>query len=296
VKIDRGFLRAVLAAVLLSQAGAGLASESNTDPGPPEDAGSVTAGKSADQIAIELASPIHPLFYMDIDAAFRTYEGTLPGSDDETAWALNFESAFPFLLDNGKTLVVRAAVPFFLDQAVWVINPRDPIWEPDTDYRDFRLRQSPYVTPDTGGYIPGYAHDHLGDITLAASYGGVSDSGFISMFGLGTVLPTSQDLSSSRDQWLLVPEVAIGKQADWGVIGVRASHLTRLSGEDRWDTNETRLDLFFAYGLGNGWQLISNPEIVYDWEADKDHEWLLPLGGGVAKTFMTGQTPWRIAA
>mgnify|MGYP000697645655 CR=1 FL=1 len=75
-----------------------------------------------------------------------------------------------------------------------------------------------------------------------------------------------------------------------------AIDLTRLSGEDRWDTNETRLDLFFAYGLGNGWQLISNPEFVYDWEADKDHEWLVPLGGGVAKTFTTGRTPWRIAA
>ena len=267
-------------------------SESTVYDQPPSD----KTAKSVDQIAKELASPINSLFFMDVGVGFRSYQGSLPGSEDESAWAFNFAASFPYRLKNGKNILLRASIPFFLDQAIWVIDYDSPVWEPDTDYRDFRLRQSPYVTPDTGGYVPGYAHDHVGDLTLSAAYGGISDSGLIGSVGVVTVLPSSQDLSSSRDQWLLGAEVTLGKQDDWGNLGVRAVHLTRVSGEDRWDTNETRFHVFFSYGLGNGWQIISNPTITYDWEADSDHELLLPIGGGVAKTFRAGHTPWRIAA
>lgn len=252
--------------------------------------------KSIDQIALELTNPLNPYFFIDNTIEFRTYQGTLPGSSDQSAWSYTLAASFPFTLKNGKNITVGASIPFNLDQAIWVVDYDDPIWEPDTDYRDFRLRQSPYVTPDTGGYIAGYAHDHIDDLRLEAAYGGISDSGFTSMIGLVTVLPTSQDLSSSRDQWLLGPQLTLGKQSDWGNIGVRATHLTRISGENRWDTNETTFDVYFSYGLGNGWQLISNPRITYDWEADSGNELLLPIGGGAAKTFRAGNTPLRIAA
>lgn len=250
--------------------------------------------RSPDVIASELNSPINSLFFLDTDVEFRTYSGNLPGSDDQTSWAFKFTGSYPFMLNNGKSIQLRATVPLFLDQPTWVVDFGHPIWELDTDYQDFRLRQSPWVTADSGGY--GHSHDYLGDITLDAAYGGISENGFISMYGLATVLPTAQDLSASRDQWLLGPEIALGKQSDWGVYGVKAMHLTRISGEDRWDTNETTFDVFFAYGLGNGWQLVSNPSILYDWEADSGNELLLPLGGGVAKTFRAGSTSMRLAA
>ena len=284
------------AAFLLTQASIGFSQEIPEPEAEEDHSASAESFKSVDQIARELGSPVNSLFYFDNDIRFRTYQGTLPGSKDQTAWSYTLKASFPFTLDNGKNIILGASLPFFLDQAMWVIDYDSPVWEPDTDYRDFRLRQSPYVTPDTGGYVDGYAHDHIDDLRLEAAYGGISDNGFISMYGLVTVLPTSQDLSASRDQWLLGPEIVLGKQADWGNLGVRATHLTRLSGEDRWDTNETTFDIFFSYGLGNGWQIISNPQILYDWEADSGNELLLPIGGGVAKTFLAGNTPLQISA
>lgn len=284
------------AAYLLTQASVGFSQEISEPEAEKDHSADAESFKSVDQIARELGSPLNSLFFIDNDIQFRTYQGTLPGSEDQTAWSYTLAASFPFTLSNGKNIILGASLPFNLDQAIWVIDYDSPIWEPDTDYRDFRLRQSPYVTPDTGGYIAGYAHDHIDDLRLEAAYGGIGDNGFISMFGLVTVLPTSQDLSSSRDQWLLGPEIVLGKQADWGNLGVRATHLTRISGEDRWDTNETTFDIFFSYGLGNGWQLISNPQITYDWEADSGNELLLPIGGGVAKTFLAGNTPLQISA
>ncbi len=79
------------------------------------------------------------------------------------------------------------------------------------------------------------------------------------------------------------------------IVGVSAKHLTRISGEDAWDTNMTSLQVFFAYGLGNGWQFISNPLIEYDWEAAGDNKLFLPIGGGVAKTIRIGKMPLKMA-
>ena len=67
-----------------------------------------------------------------------------------------------------------------------------------------------------------------------------------------------------------------------------------ITGDKSFNTNETSIDLFFAYGLGNGWQIISKPTILYDWEADSGNELLLPLGGGVAKTTRLGKVPVKL--
>jgi len=251
--------------------------------------------KSSDQIATELASQVNTLFYLDNDIEFRSYEGDLPESGDQSAWIFRFTTYFPIALENGKSILLRASLPWYTDQPVWVVDYGHPAWEYDTEYADWNLRQSPQITADSGSFYPGFAHDHIANLSLAAAYGGVSDSGFISSFGFVTVLPTSQDLSARRNQWLLGPEIVLGKTADWGVFSARATHLTRMSGEDRWDTNETHIDLSFAYGLGNGWQIISSPTLLYDWEADSGNEWLLPIGGGVAKTTRVGHTPLRMA-
>jgi len=62
------------------------------------------------------------------------------------------------------------------------------------------------------------------------------------------------------------------------------------------DMNQTTIQAYFSYGLGNGWQLISNPVITYDWAGDSGNKLNLPLGGGVAKTTRIGKMPLRMAA
>jgi hypothetical protein len=121
------------------------------------------------------------------------------------------------------------------------------------------------------------------------------------MVGLAGALPTSQDGSVERDQYLLGPEAAIGKTYDWGIIGAWGKHLFDVANSSRtekqrpidWKTSETRIRLIFGYDLGNDWQIVSNPEFVYDWEGVSNNKILLPLGGGVAKTFGIGRVPLR---
>ena len=99
---------------------------------------------------------------------------------------------------------------------------------------------------------------------------------------------------------LLGPEFVLGKVTDWGLYGARFKHLTDVYEDDvpggygaefPWSTNETTAKVFFAYGLGNGWQIESNPTILYDWEAVIDNEWTVPIGGGVSRTMRIGRVP-----
>jgi hypothetical protein len=57
----------------------------------------------------------------------------------------------------------------------------------------------------------------------------------------------------------------------------------------------TTSQYFYAIGLGGGWQIASSPAISYDWQADKDDAWAVPLGFGVAKTTKIGKMPWKFA-
>ena len=253
-------------------------------------------GESLQELAFDLNSPFSSLFYLDVDIQWESYQGDLPESSDQSALAYRIAVAYPFLLDNGRNIVLRAALPVEDQPPVWIVDPDHPAWQYDTEWADWLLRQSPQITPDSGAFDPGFAHGHVNDMTLAASYGGISDTGLVTAYGLVSVLPTSQDRSSSREQWLLGPEISVSKQHPWGMLGVRASHLTRISGEDRWDTNETQFEFSFAYALGNHWQFISNPTVLYDWEADSGNELLLPVAAGVARMFNVGGMPMRMAA
>jgi len=73
------------------------------------------------------------------------------------------------------------------------------------------------------------------------------------------------------------------------------THLTNISQEDSYNTNETSVELFFAYGIGNGWQVFSSPVMTYDWEADSGNEMMLPIGAGLSKTTRIGSMPLKLA-
>ena len=59
-------------------------------------------------------------------------------------------------------------------------------------------------------------------------------------------------------------------------------------------TSLTAVQVYFSYGLGNGWQVISNPKIEYDWEGASGNRWSVPLGLGVSKTFRPRKAPLKI--
>jgi hypothetical protein len=252
---------------------------------------------SLDEIAKELSNPVTALASIRTDMEYRTYQGDLPAAGDQSNTVFVIKPSLPIPLKNGKNILMRATIPIYVGMPTWQVPFGHPLWIQDFDYPDFRLRQSPQITADTGQFIS--VHGHVGDIGFDFAYGGVSDNGFISMYGLAIALRTSTNISASRNQTLFGPEIAFGKSSDWGVIGAWVTHLTNISdgdlGGDLYDTNETYVEVFFAYGLGNGWQIFSEPKLTYDWEADSGNELLLPLGAGISKTLRVGKTPLKMA-
>lgn len=246
---------------------------------------------SHDRITTQLMNPIGSFAAVDNRLFYKSFEGDLPDADKQTTQGYVFEPVFPFELRNGRRLAVRFSLPVTFSTPAYVHG--------DREYADWLIRQRADLLTDDGYFIEG--HGHLDDVTYDVGYGDTEDNGMFWMYGLAGVLPTSQDGSIERDQYLLGPQLAVGKSYHWGIVGVWAKHLVDVANSSRtgrqhpvdWSTNETRVRLIFAYGLGGGWQFVSNPEVVYDWEGVSGNKVLLPLGGGVARTFDIGPVPVR---
>jgi hypothetical protein len=248
----------------------------------------VDPAKSPNDIGRELANPIGKLFSISNEIEYLSYQGYINGASDHPRGDFVIKPSFPLQLKNGKTLVIRASIPTNFGE------PSYPAFY--QDFADWRIRQFAYLLPDEGTLH--LDHGFLDDISLDVAYGDVNDNGFITMFGVAAVLPSSQDGTGERDQYLLGPEVALGKVTSWGLVGAWATHQINVAEAGHkvpaYDTSITSLKLFFSYGLRNGWQLISNPLIEYDWEALPDNKLMLPIGGGVAKTTSIGNMPLRL--
>ena len=60
--------------------------------------------------------------------------------------------------------------------------------------------------------------------------------------------------------------------------------------------NQTLLEPFINYNLDNGWYLISDMVITYNWEADSDDAWTIPIGAGIGKVVRFRETPVDVRA
>jgi hypothetical protein len=244
--------------------------------------------KTTDQIAEELTNPLAVFYRLDYQLEYRTYQGSIEGADDQTTFMHLFSPVFPFRQKDGKGWVFRFTLPYYDDQ---------PIYWADRGYAEWRIRLEDPTLNGPGVWAP--THSHTDDVTTDLVYGGVNDDGLILMYGLAGILPTTSDTSNGKQQLILGPQLNIGKVTDWGVYGALMSHYIDVAEKrDKGtpDTNMTTIQAYFSYGLGNGWQLVSNPLIRYDWEGDSGNKLSLPLGGGIAKTMKIGSFPLKVSA
>ena len=244
--------------------------------------------KTIDELAREMSIPLAAFTGFAYNVQHRTYQGSIPGAGDQSNWSYVLQPVLPFRQKNGKGWVFRFALPYIVDQ---------PIYWADRGYPEWLIRQVDPTVDQDGDW--GATHSHTDAVSTDLVYGGISDSGLILMYGLSGMLPTSSDTSNARQQLLLGPALNIGKMTDWGTYGALVSHIIDVAEKrDKGtpDTTQTTIQAYFSYGLGNGWQLISNPTITYDWEGDSSNKLNLPLGGGFAKTFKIRKIPIRITA
>jgi len=244
--------------------------------------------KSLQEIAIELVNPISSLQSLTSEFLYQPHQGKLPNADQQTFRSISFTPSIPFHLSNGNNLVLRATIPVNLAQ------PTYRYAGDASDFTDWRIRQEAGTIGLNGDFY--YVHSHMNDISYDLAYGSVNDQGLIAMIGIAGVLPTSEDGSGASHLYLLGPEIAVGQKYEWGIAGGWLSHLTSVastSPDVDHNANLTGLKLFFAREIGNGWQILSNPHITYDWEGEKNNKLMLPLGAGIAKTIRIGSLPVR---
>jgi hypothetical protein len=229
-------------------------------------------GKSAEEIAKELANPNNSLASLTFKNQFRWYKGDLPGADDQSNYTLLFQPVFPFPLaptaSGGKPNVfVRPAIPLLVDQ---------PVPKP------------------AGGTLDWDGTTAIGDIGFDLAYGVTEKNGLLWAVGMVGTLPTATDSDVAGKQWRLGPELLFAKMEKWGLYGLFPSHQWDVAGwgegkDKAYSTSQ--LQAFLKFLPGGGWSVGSLPIMNYDWKAE---EWTVPLNLDVSKTVKWGNTPVKL--
>ncbi|WP_163338509.1 hypothetical protein [Desulfopila sp. IMCC35008] len=227
--------------------------------------GDVTTKPNAEDVANELANPNTSLGFLAFPFDYISYDGDLSDADHQDAWKLSFQPSFPYPLAKDTNFFLRPLIPVILDQPV--------------------LGEEGF---DSKGV-------DLGDISFDAAVGKSFSSGWELIGGVVGTLPTATDDDLGLDQWLLGPELFVGRQTSWGFLGALFSHQWDVAGEDNFDTSITGGQYFYTINLPDAWQIQAQPTWSYDHEADSDNALSLPLGVGVAKTVVFGSIPWKFS-
>jgi len=118
---------------------------------------------------------------------------------------------------------------------------------------------------------------------------GVLDAGHNLLFAVGPtfVFPTASDMFTGQGKWQAGPAAAVAfVPRDW-LFGVLAQNPISFAGDsNRPEANALFLQPFITYQLGHGWFLRSEPQMVFDWQTNKQQ---LPLDAGIGRVFKIGR-------
>ena len=116
----------------------------------------------------------------------------------------------------------------------------------------------------------------------------VLDPGHSLLLGIGPtfVFPTASDMASGQGKWQAGPAAAAAFTPRNWLFGVLAQNPISFAGDSkRPQANELFLQPFITYQLGHGWFLRSEPQMIFDWQTNKQQ---LPVDAGVGRVFKIG--------
>ncbi len=215
----------------------------------------VDEDKSVEELAKAAQNPIASM----ISLPFQNNTNLNIGPNDQTQNIMNIQPVWPFAINDDWNFITRTIIPV-------VSNP------------------SVLTGPDNGRV------DGIGD-TLFTGFFSPSGSRAVT-WGVGPaiLLPTASDDALGQDTWGAgISAVALAMPGKW-VIGGLLSNIWSVGGGDA-DINLLTLQPFINYNLDDGWYVVTAPILTANWEADSDHRWTVPLGGGVGKIFRIGKQP-----
>ena len=210
-------------------------------------------GKSTEELAKAAQNPIANM----ISVPFQNNTNLNIGPNDSTQNILNVQPVWPFELNDDWNVITRTIIPV--------------VSNPDVLTGEGRV----------GG---------IGDTLFTAfiSPSGASDV----TWGVGpaVLLPTATEDALGQDTWAAgLSAVVLTMPGNW-VIGTLLSNIWSVGGGEA-DINLFTWQYFVNYNLEDGWYVVTAPIITANWEADSDHRWTVPIGGGVGKIFRIGKQP-----
>ncbi len=211
-------------------------------------------GKSAEELAKAAQNPVANM----ISLPFQNNTNIGIGTDDETQNIMNVQPVWPVSLNDEWNVITRTIMPI--------------VSQPDIFTREGRV-------------------NGIGDTTFTA-FLSPKDSGALT-WGAGPVflLPTATDDTLGSDKWGAgISAVVLAMPGKW-VVGSLVSNIWSIGGSAEQEINLFTWQYFVNYNLDDGWYLTTAPVITANWEADNDHRWTIPFGGGVGKLFKIGNQP-----
>jgi len=146
----------------------------------------------------------------------------------------------------------------------------------------------------------------LGDTTFTSLFSPVH-SGDVS-WGIGStvVFPTDTLFSSTEDRrsrqlgsgkFSIGPSVMIVTQPKPWSLGLNVKQIWSVLGNDsRHSISQMELKPFVNYNLSDGWYVLSDMDMVANWNRDNNQGWTVPVGGGVGKVMAVGKDAINIRA
>ena len=107
--------------------------------------------------------------------------------------------------------------------------------------------------------------------------------------------PTASNESIGKDQFQLGPSIVFAYIQKWGVLGFLWQHWWGVGSipEDRDKVNVSTVQLFYWFGIGDGWQIGGSPSPSANYVAAAETEYSVPFNLGIAKTVIIGEMPLK---
>ena len=144
--------------------------------------------------------------------------------------------------------------------------------------------------------IPGEKVFGLADFTDAIFYTPTKSKGL--MWGVGGMFgfPTATNDVLGSGKWSAGPAMRLGYQSGPWRLGLLAGNRWSFAGDsDRAEVNQLMARGLVRCRLGKGWFFIYAPIITANWNASSGQRWLVPLGGGIGKSFKFRPTSLNIS-
>ena len=146
----------------------------------------------------------------------------------------------------------------------------------------------------------------LGDTTFTSLFSPVSSGNFSWGFGPTFVFPTDTLFTSTGDRksrqlgsgkFSIGPSAMFVKQTEFGTLGLNIKQIwSAIGSASRNNVTQMVLQPFVNYNLSDGWYLVSDMDMIANWNQNNNQRWTVPVGGGVGKLVAVGKDAINIRA